>query len=82
MPEIQSEKEQLLGTEGFIFLDAECHPYAVKQENDNTWWLYTYRLALRRFTSLRSLTMEDVERYRSFAVSPDLAEPLLADTPV
>ncbi len=61
-----------LGASGFVFLDDRPWPYLVR-ENSDGWWLYYWSHGNKNFVTMRKLTVEEAERFRPHALSPEKA---------
>lgn len=56
----------------FVFLDNLPWPWLVRKDSDG-WWLYTWFDNNKNFVSVRKLVIEEVERFRLHALSPEVA---------
>lgn len=61
-----------LGKSGFIFLDDQPRPFAVKEYHSG-WWLHRWSDGLKEFLTYRAISDEEVERLRARALPADQA---------
>jgi hypothetical protein len=69
-----------LGSSGYIFLDDQPWPYAVKEYHSG-WWLHRWSDAIKGFITLRALSQAEVDAYRHRALPPEKAALYLPNVP-
>lgn len=63
----------LFGAGSFVFLDDRPWPFMVNKTTDG-WWLYYWSEGQKNFVTMRSLTEQEVERFRAHALPPEQAK--------
>ena len=63
----------LFGAGSFVFLDDRPWPFMVNKTTDG-WWLYYWSEGQKNFVTMRSLTEQEVERFRAYALPPEQAK--------
>ena len=61
-----------LGSSGFIFLDDQPRPWAVKEYHCG-WWLHRWSDRIKEFITYRALSQSEVEAYRLRSLTPEKA---------
>jgi hypothetical protein len=61
-----------LGSSGFIFLDDDPHPWAVKEYHCG-WWLHRWSDRIKEFITYRALSPAEVDAYRLRSLPPEKA---------